>query len=96
MSSIDREKLVSQIKIQAMTVLMFTHSEPQYDLPQPEAMIDLGSFAVVQLTLMIEDLYDVELLEDMVNFKGETFEEFADFIIQRIEDSEGREAAVQS
>ncbi len=96
MSSVDREKLVSQIKIQAMTVLMFTHSEPQYDLPQPEAMSDLGSFAVVQLTLMIEDLYNVELLEDMVRFMGNTFEEFADFIIERIENSEGQEAVVQN
>ncbi|WP_150237032.1 hypothetical protein [Nocardiopsis quinghaiensis] len=94
MPSIDREKLVSQIKIQAMTVLMFTHSEPQYDLPQPELMEDLGSFAVVQLTLMLEDLYGVELLEEMVEFKGGSFEEFADFVIERVEGTKEKDTGV--
>ncbi|MGQ4270880.1 hypothetical protein [Nocardiopsis changdeensis] len=89
MPSIDRDELIAQIKVQAMTVLMFTHSEPQYDLPEPDQMEDIGSFAVVQLTLMLEDLYNVELLEQMVDFKGGSFEDFADFIIERVDTGQG-------
>ncbi|WP_223167470.1 hypothetical protein [Nonomuraea sp. SYSU D8015] len=67
-----------------MTILMFTSSEPEFELPEPKRMDDLDSFSVVQLILTLEDIYDVRLLEDMHAFEGETFDDLADFVALRI------------
>ncbi|WP_067974837.1 hypothetical protein [Nocardiopsis trehalosi] len=88
MSAVDREELLSQIKVQAYTVVMFSSNEPQFDLPEPEGMADLDSFSVVQLLLALEDSYDVTLLEDFASFGGTSFEDLADFIAPRIEAKE--------
>lgn len=85
MSEVDRDELVAQIRTQAMSVLMFTYSDPQLELPEPKDMNDLGSFAVVQLVLLLEDTYDVLLMEDMPSFAGSSFEDLADFVAVRIE-----------
>ncbi|GLU50019.1 hypothetical protein [Nocardiopsis ansamitocini] len=89
MAVIDRDELVSQIKVQAFTILMFASAEPQIDLPEPTGMTDLDSFAVVQLILTLEDNYDVMLLEEIPSFSGETFEDLADFIIEKAAAKEG-------
>ncbi len=84
MLEIERNELITQIKVQAMTILMFTSSEPEFELPEPSKMDDLDSFSVVQLILTLEDIYDVRLLEDMQQFEGKTFDDLADFVALRI------------
>src|SRR5690606_38572003 len=79
-SYVDKDELVTQIKVQAMTIMMFTASEPEAELPEPTGMRDLDSFSVVQLILSLEEIYDVQLLEEMPSFTGETFEELADMV----------------
>lgn len=88
MSRVDRDELISQIKIQAYTVVMFSSNEPQFDLPEPEDMGDLDSFSVVQMLLALEDSYEVMLLEDFSSFKGENFADLADFILQKMDEKE--------
>ncbi|SDH94031.1 hypothetical protein SAMN05421505_12754 [Sinosporangium album] len=83
----DRTELLTQIKVQAMTILMFTASEPELDLPEPTDMDDLDSFSVVQLVLALEDIYGVLLLEDMPSFKNKSFDDLADFVMDRIQTS---------
>lgn len=85
MSTVDREDLVTQIRVQAYTVVVFSANEPQFDLPEPQSMEDLDSFSVVQLVLALEDHYSAMLLEEITSFKGKTFEDLADFIAPRIE-----------
>ena len=84
MAAIDRDELLSQIRVQAYTILMFSSTEPQMDLPEPKGMGDLDSFSVVQLILALEDIYDLMLLEEITSFRGETFEDLATFIIERV------------
>lgn len=84
MAAIDRSELLSQIRVQAYTVLMFTATEPQMDLPEPKGMSDLDSFSIVQLLLALEDIYDVMLLEEISSFSGESFEDLATFITERV------------
>lgn len=91
MSAVDREELLAHIKVQAYTVLMFTSTEPQMDLPEPKGMSDLDSYTVVQLVLAIEDNYDVVLLEAIAEFSGESFEEFADFVLDRMASTQPQE-----
>jgi acyl carrier protein len=82
---LDRDELVTQIRVQAMTIMMFTASEPEAELPEPRGLTDLDSFSIVQLVLSLEEIYDVQLLEEMPNFYGETFEELADLVAQHID-----------
>ena len=84
MAAVDQNELLSQIKVQAYTILMFTSTEPQMDLPEPKGMSDLDSFSIVQLVLALEEIYDVMLLEEISSFSGESFEELAAFIAERI------------
>ncbi|WP_017587961.1 hypothetical protein [Nocardiopsis ganjiahuensis] len=89
MAATDRSEILTQIRTQAATVLMFTSNEPQLDLPEPQAMSDLDSFSIVQLLLALEDVYNVSLLEDMAEFSGESFEELTEFIANNILEQRG-------
>ncbi|MEE2041632.1 hypothetical protein Q8791_30865 [Nocardiopsis sp. CT-R113] len=86
MAAVDQSEILAQIKVQAMTVLMFTSNEPQFDLPEPSQMSDLDSFSIVQLVLALEDVYNVSILEDMSEFSGESFEDLTQFIAERIQE----------
>ncbi|GAA1439535.1 hypothetical protein [Nocardiopsis tropica] len=86
MAAVDQSEILAQIKVQAMTVLMFTSNEPQFDLPEPSQMSDLDSFSIVQLVLALEDVYNVSILEDMSEFSGESFEDLTLFIAERIQE----------
>ena len=89
MAATDRNEILTQIRTQAATVLMFTSNEPQLDLPEPQEMSDLDSFSIVQLLLALEDVYNVSLLEDMADFSGESFEELTEFIANNILEQRG-------
>ncbi|ADH70092.1 MULTISPECIES: hypothetical protein [Nocardiopsis] len=89
MAAVDQSEILSQIKVQAMTVLMFTSNEPQFDLPEPSQTSDLDSFSIVQLVLALEDVYNVSLLEDMSEFTGSSFEDLAGFVAERIREQKG-------
>lgn len=54
----------------------------QPDVPEPESLLDLDSFSVVQVLLELENSLDLKLLERMEDFQGETFRDLAEFILR--------------
>ncbi|MEU4806646.1 hypothetical protein [Actinosynnema sp. NPDC023587] len=55
----------------------------QPDVPEPKTARDLDSFSFVQVVLEIENHYDVKLLESLDDFRGESFDDLAEFAIAR-------------
>lgn len=87
-----RDDITEEIRQRATAVLMLTTGEP--DIDEPEHLGDLDSFTVVQLILSLEDHYQLQLLEDMPTFAGKTFEDLADFVMERIDRQESAAAPV--
>jgi acyl carrier protein len=48
------------------------------------AFEDLDSFTFIQLVLSLEAEFDVELLEDLGEFRGTSFDDVADFVSERV------------
>ena len=48
-------------------------------------LADLDSFSFVQLVLSLEAEFDVELLEELGDFRGENFDDVADFVTGQVE-----------
>lgn len=41
------------------------------------------SFSVIELVVDLEEALSIDILEDLVEFSGQTFDDFVDFIIER-------------
>ncbi|EIE98981.1 hypothetical protein [Saccharomonospora glauca] len=54
----------------------------QPGVPQPEQLSDLDSFSVVQVLLELEKSTELMLLEELGSFRGSTFEELAENIVE--------------
>lgn len=74
----DKTELIEALRDVARTICA-----EQPDVPEPETVRDLDSFSFVQVVLEVENHYDVRLLENLVEFSGETFEDLADFVIAK-------------
>ncbi|GAB3078311.1 hypothetical protein [Nocardioides zeae] len=57
------------------------------------AFEDLDSFTFIQLLLSVEAAFDVELLEELGDFRGTTFDDVTDFVVAQVERSRGEAAA---
>lgn len=53
----------------------------QPDVPEPQDLSDLDSFSVVQVLLDLENELDVKLLEELEGFRGKTFREISEYIV---------------
>jgi len=51
------------------------------DVPEPHHMLDMDSFSIVHVLLELDNSLDMELLENMEEHRGETFENLASFIM---------------
>ncbi|RKS06877.1 hypothetical protein DFP74_2527 [Nocardiopsis sp. Huas11] len=82
MIDISQDDVLSELMAQAKAVLIFTSTNPQDEIPEPSTMDDLDSFSIVQIILMMEEVYNASFLEEMSDFKGKTFEEMAAFLAE--------------
>ncbi|WP_150251037.1 hypothetical protein [Nocardiopsis deserti] len=83
MTEISQGDVLSELMAQAKAVLIFASSDPQAEIPDP-SMDDMDSFSIVQIILMLEEVYNASLLEELSEFTGKTFEEMAGFLAERI------------
>jgi len=88
-----RDEIMKRIEGEVITTLMFIadQDEMMSSLPEGMTLADLDSFSVVQLVLSLEDAYSVELLEDIAEFNGRTFEELGEFVALRVERTHGEQ-----
>jgi len=88
-----RDEIMKRIEGEVITTLMFIadQDEMMSSLPEGMTLADLDSFSVVQLVLSLEDAYSVELLEDIAEFNGRTFEELEEFVALRVERTHGEQ-----
>lgn len=64
----------------------------QPDVPEPNSLLDLDSFSVIQVILELENLYHMKILEKLEGFEGETFRDLAEFIaLCGLEDKTGED-----
>lgn len=59
--------------------------DEQPDVPQPESLVDLDSFSMVQVLLELENTTGLNLLERFEVFSGKTFEDLAEFVVRMAE-----------
>lgn len=84
MAMVDQNEVFSEIMTQVKAMLIFTSSDPQAEVPDPSTIDDLDSFSIVQVILMLEEIYNASFLEDLSEFTGSTFEELAAFLTEQI------------
>lgn len=74
----DKAELAARVRQIASTVC-----EVDPDTVAAMTLADLDSFTFVQLVLELEHILDVLVLEELVNFSGNTFDDLAVFILER-------------
>ncbi|CCH33143.1 hypothetical protein ABZ816_19555 [Actinosynnema sp. NPDC047251] len=66
----------------------------QPDVPEPQSLMDLDSFSMVQILLELENTTGMQLLERFENFReGETFRDLAAFVVTLAAEDDAAAAA---
>ncbi|MBB5958547.1 acyl carrier protein [Saccharothrix tamanrassetensis] len=74
--------LVDEVEEMVRNTAQLICSE-QPDVPEPQSLVDLDSFSMVQILLELENTTGMKLLERFENFQeGETFRDLAAFIVR--------------
>ncbi|MDI6105189.1 hypothetical protein QLQ12_42050 [Actinoplanes sp. NEAU-A12] len=84
MSTLDPQLVDGVEKVVRETAIMICAEQP--DVPEPSSLNDLDSFSLVQVLLELENVLEIQLLEKLEPFDGDTFRDLAEFIVGLADD----------